>query len=312
MVYVFFLKRKILPELIYAANLFQKKCIAALLSSGVWNSVNYSGYLLMNCVDVLLANLFLGSVEMGILAAAKTLPVIVFTLVGNLYTIWAPKMTQYYAEKAYEQLKHYIIFANKIFAFFTALALAFIVGFGKDFFSLWLPGQNAEKMQILAFLSCASLVFCSGIQACSIVFTVVNKLKINSLLVLLTGVANILIVILFLRLTNWGCYAIVSITSILVVVRNLLYNVPFSARYLGFSWWSFAQCVWISVASFAIATAVFILIRHYCDCSSWLRFILSVATAFTLSSILLGMYLLGIRGIRELFHNSLHLSEKIV
>ena len=65
------------------------------------------------------------------------------------------------------------------------------------------------------------------------IFTVTNRLKILALATLATGVLNTVIVFSFLKMTSLGIFAVVSVSSILAIVRNLLINIPYSAKCVG-------------------------------------------------------------------------------
>ena len=66
--------KKLIPALQFSRSKFSIASVKILLSSGIWNSLSSLSSVLLEGLDLLIADIFIGSVEMGILAIAKMIP----------------------------------------------------------------------------------------------------------------------------------------------------------------------------------------------------------------------------------------------
>ena len=116
-------------------------------------------------------------------------------------------------------------------------------------------------LYLLAAITCAPLVITSGIQCCNIVFTVTNHLRTNSLLVLGTGLLNIICVIAGKKLFDLDFFSVVIFSGAGILLRNLFYTAPRTATLTGFPCFTYfggivksVVCVGVTI----LAGAVFI------------------------------------------------------
>ena len=63
---------KLLPEIKVDYRKFSITAMKEMLSSGIWNSFNQASNILLTSLDLLLANVFLGSVISGTYSVSKT------------------------------------------------------------------------------------------------------------------------------------------------------------------------------------------------------------------------------------------------
>ena len=271
----FFYHKMLLPELKINRKYIEFKPILELISSGIWNTINHAGQLLLNGLDLLITNLFVGAAEMGALALAKTVPNIIGSLAGTLTGVFSPSLTIDYAKGDKEALKANLKQGMKLTGTLLTIPLAILIIFGSEFYSLWVPSQDAKVLQILSILTCFGLVFTSGIQCLYNVFTVVNKMKLNSILILLVGVINAGVVFVLLKTTNLGVYAIAGVSTFICLVRNFVYTVPFAAKYLGLKWNAFFPEVIRSVVSVVILTIVGYFVKSFFVIDSWTMLVLA-------------------------------------
>ena len=157
-----------------------------------------------------------------------------------------------------------------------SIPLVSILAFGEEFFKLWLPEQNAHFLFILSTLSLIAIVIIGPVAVMHNIFTVVNKIKINSLLVVFTGLLNTLLGLMILKYTSWGLIAIVSLTSSLSLIRNLLYTVPYGAIFLRCKWYTFFPIL-IKACTCVIGVSIIgYLFKSIIDIDTWLIFFVSV------------------------------------
>lgn len=268
-VYSLYYKIKLMPELRIKKEDFDMGSLWELVASGIWNTIIKAGQLLLSGVDLLIANLFIGPIEMGMLALAKTLPNVLIQLSGTITAVFAPSLTIYYAKQDMEGLKKELKKGMKITGIILTIPLSILIVFGQEFYKLWVPSQDAQLLQILSILTCFGLIFTSGIQCLFNIFTVVNKLKFYSMLILVSGVVNAIVVFVLLKTTSLGIFAVAGVSSFINLARNMIYVVPFSAKYIKLKWNTFIPEVFFSVISVIISVLIGYGIRRLFFVDSW-------------------------------------------
>ncbi|MDO4924989.1 MAG: lipopolysaccharide biosynthesis protein [Turicibacter sp.] len=283
--------RKLMPTLKVDYHYFEIRYIKELVASGIWNTINKAGHILLSGLDLLIANLFVGPVEMGLLSVAKTIPNTINSLSVNITNVFMPQLTIHYAHNDQKAIQTTMKQAMKISGVLLTIPLVILIVYGEEFYQLWLPSENAYILQILSVLTCFGLVFLSGIQPLFNVFTVTNKVKTNSLLLLLSGGISTLIVFILLKTTNLGVFAIAAVSTFINLVRNIVYTIPFTAKYLNLKWYVFFPEVLTSMISVIILSFVGIFIKQFIIIDSWIILIIICLTT-SIIGLLLNMLII--------------------
>ena len=275
-IYDFYYKNKLISDLIIRKVYFKWSACKEMISSGIWNTVTRLGNILSGNLDLLIVNLYLNATDMGILAVSKMIPNLLNTITGILASVFMPNFLELFAKNKYEEMVEDVKKALKIFSLMLSIPLVSILAFGEEFFKLWLPEQNAHFLFILSTLSLIAIVIIGPVAVMHNIFTVVNKIKINSLLVVFTGLLNTLLGLMILKYTSWGLIAIVSLTSSLSLIRNLLYTVPYGAIFLRCKWYTFFPIL-IKACTCVIGVSIIgYLFKSIIDIDTWLIFFVSV------------------------------------
>ena len=266
--------------------LYSWTAIKELISAGIWNSISSVGQILLTGLDLLICNIFLGGTAMGIIALSKILPTCIEQLSVSIRNAFGAEFVINYAKGDRILMIKNLDYAMKITSILIIIPVICVIVFGKYFFSLWVPLQNSKQLYVLTILAVFGYIFTSSIQVLYNVFGTVNKVKLNSIVVIISGIISILITMLFLQFTNLNIYAIVGVSSFVSLVRNIIFTIPISAVYLGFSWkYFFPRILRITIASLILLVLGFI-IKYILPNGSWLDLIISVLT-FSVLSILL-------------------------
>lgn len=285
-VYNWYYHKKLLPQLIIKRKYFNWIYVKELIFSGMWNTINQTGQILLSGLDLLIANLFVGASSMGALSLAKTVPNIIIGLAGSLTSIFVPTLTIDYAHNDKDSLKKNLKKGMRLTGVLLTIPLAILIIYGSEFYSLWVPSQDAKVLQILSVLTCFGLIFTSGTQCLYNIFTVVNKLKVNSILVLLSGLISSIIVFILMKTTNLGVFAIAGVSSFVNLARNMIYTLPFTAKYIGFRWNTFFPDVLSSVTSVIILVLVGTTIKQFIIVNSWIMLIIAAGITAILGLII--------------------------
>lgn len=274
--------RTLTPELVIVTQkgerIFSWKAIKELITSGIWNTITQVGFLLLQSVDMIISNIFLGAVNMGIVALSYALPNIIKALPNTLNSTFAPEITINYAVGNKKVMYRNITRSMKITSILLTIPLAMLLVYGQNFYSLWVPSQDSHLLYTLSALSLISLYFTTGVQILHNVFTTVNRVKEFSLVFLSSGVISATIAVLFCKYTDYGLYALVTVSAVVNMIRNIVYMVPVTSRYLGFKWYTFMPNILISLASVLMITFFGYCIKTVLpDANSWSWLVLHCA-----------------------------------
>lgn len=243
----YFYKKYLFPDLKAKSINFSWKAIWELFSSGVWNSVSSLGTVLTSSLDLLVANLFVGATAMGLLSVAKTMPTFVSSLISTIAAVFTPSLIIDYSQGDKEGLVKTIRQSSKLISVICSLPLGFLIVYGEEFYSLWQPTQDAQLLHILSVITIFGRVFFTGAEPLFNVFTVVNKVKQNSLVTIANGLISIFVTYVLVQYTSLGVYAIAGVSVVCCFVKNMVFVIPYSAKYLGLKKTAFLNTVFYSV-----------------------------------------------------------------
>ena len=115
------------------------------------------------------------------------------------------------------------------------------------------------------------------------VFTTTNRLKVNSISVLVGGVVNFVVVFLLLKYTDLGLIAVAGVSSVVSIIRNLVITIPYSAKLLQLKWYVFYRDVLQSCVLSALVFMVCFLVKKTLQPIGWLSLVCSIMCAGIIS-----------------------------
>jgi O-antigen/teichoic acid export membrane protein len=180
-------KNKFLPNLFLSLKYFDINSIIEVLKSGFWNVIIRLGQFLLDGFDLFISNWFLGPSLMGLLALSKSIPTTILSLIGFVVYAFIPDFTYLYAQNKINDFKYSIKRSIKILGLIINIPIALLFVYGRDFYKLWLPESDFESIYLLSSISLLTLVISGSLNPIYGVFTVTNRLKINSLAVIISG-----------------------------------------------------------------------------------------------------------------------------
>lgn len=270
---------------------FSFSSIKEIISSGIWNSLSSLGNMLIHGLDLLLAVVFLDATSMGILAVAKTMPLMISSLNEMIANVFTPSFIIDYAKKNTLGIVHTIKQSSKIISVICTVPLGFLFVYGQEFYRLWQPTLNIQLVFILSCITIFGRVFFTGMQPLFNIFTVVNKVKQNSIITVLNGFISCLLTLICLYLfPEWGLYAIAGVSVVCCGVKNLVFVIPYSAKYLGVAKKDFFVTIIPSILCSVILLIEGYIVKKMIPCNSWIWLFISgviyACIGFMLSSII--------------------------
>lgn len=207
-----------------------------LFRSGVWYSIDQLGYIMMVCLDLVIANVMIGAEQSGVLSIAKLVPNLLFSVVSIIVTSFAPQMVMDYAtDEGKKRLLSTLDDSAKISGFFTIIPVAGFLAYGYDFFRIWVPGQDASLLIVLAILTMAGDAISYPIKAFDNLFVAANRVRPSAIASLTCGALNLLSMIVLLKTTSWGLFVVAGTSTVLLIGKDTLFKIPYLSKLLGVS-----------------------------------------------------------------------------
>lgn len=267
------------PELNIVRTNWDFSKVKELIISGSWNVVSKLNEMLAQGLDLVVANLFIGPVAMGFFAISKIVPTFVYQFFGQMGGIFAPSLTQQYAEERTEEMRNGLLQSVRIMGFISTLPAVCLYTFGLEFYQLWMPMQNAQELYILTVLGTFGSIFSMPQEGLWNIFTVTNKIKYTSIFLLISNVVTFSLILIILPWVD-GIFMKLCVFSVVRLVmsfvKNLMFLPLFGAKCLNLSNKTFYPPVIKSFLSFCIAFALSYSLRSVVNVSSWTSLIIAL------------------------------------
>lgn len=255
--------RKLTPDLRFDRHCFDWAAVKEVITTGIWNSITKLSQIFSSGLDLLVTNIFIGATEMGYLSVAKTVPHLITTLNATVANAFSPNMMQLYAQGDMQRLKKATTSAMRFMCLFVTVPTAILITMGEEFFTLWVPGQPAKMINILAVLTVINSCITGPIQPLYQIFTITNKVRQSSTVMIIYGFSSILCTYICLLTTNLGLYAVAGVSLVGSVIVALCFHIPFAAIHIGLPWYTFYPIIVKSIISLAVVSAVGLLVNYF-------------------------------------------------
>lgn len=295
----FIITKKIAPELSINKRYFELKLVKSLLTSGIWNSINQAGSLLLYSSDILLANILYGAALSGQLAVVHTIPNFINGIISVISAVFLPIFTSYFAKKNIEQLVNKVKEAQKLIALIAMVPIAVFMVIGESFFALWLPNSDAVFLQKMSAISCVHLIFVTTVWPISNLNLTLNKLKIPSIIFIGFGMINLIVIVIGSKLFHSNIFIIPITTMILSLIWFGLFIPFYSARILKIGFFTFYKVIIKSVFSFLLIFVTLSFINNYFHVSSWKGLFMSIIVFSIVGYVINYLMLYGLKNIKR-------------
>ena len=219
---------------------------------------------------------------------------------GTIAGVFNPQMTIAYAKEDKKQLLDIIGSADRIMIFLISIPIAFLTVFGKSFFALWVgKTQNPTELYILALLNVGTLFVSASIQVLYHVFLITKKVKLNSVVIVLSGALTVATVFVLLKTTDLGMYAIVGVSTVYGILRNLIFTPLYAARCLKVKWYTFYGDILMGLVSIGAVCLVILPFELLIQIDGWVK-LFAVGIAAGILALLVNFFVVLRKGEREM------------
>jgi len=267
------LTKRLTPELKIDPSKAKRKCAVELAKSGSWMALTSISTVLLRGLDLTVANIFVGDYEMGLLSIARTIPNNVTSVIATIAPIFTPVFIAYYAQDDIAGLTSNVKKTINTMALILFVPISGFIVFSYDFYALWQKSLSSDELMLITMLSTLTVVqayFNSVTSTMAQLSVVVNKLKLPVFVSLGCGIVSIAAEIVLIKCFGLGLYAIVLSTTVVMIVRYVIFNSFYAAWCLKQPMTCFlpaALKTWLSIPFLII---IMILIRTVLPIHSWM------------------------------------------
>ena len=272
--------RLLTPELHVKKKYFDFAKVKELIISGSWNIITKLHEMLGQGLDLVVANLLIGPTAMGIFSISKLVPTFVYSFFSQISQVFAPDLTKLYAENKFEEMKKVIFQSIRIMGFIATIPTVCLYSFGEEFYSLWVPTQNAHQLYILTILGTFASIFSMPLDGLWNIFTITNKIKYTSLFLLFQQASGFILIIIFLPFVDGLFHKLCVFLIIRLVfsfIKNLFFLPVFGAKCLNFGYSIFYPAMMKSVFCFFVSFGICFLLHVLIDADNWFTWIVMIS-----------------------------------
>lgn len=283
-VFYVLLKKKLLPDIKLNFKSFSLKCVIQLARSGVWFLISNISSMLLNGLDVLIANIFISDIAMGRLSVSKTIPNAVGSLLGTLANMFAASFTIFVAQNDYEGLIKEIKFTCKILGLFLTVPFAGVIIYGVEFLTLWLPSEvyntaSINQVYILMILTLINVIINAYMYSIHSLYIALDKVKMYSLIILISSFVSFCVTLVLLKYTSLGVYAVAGTSTAVLFFVNLFLIPMYAEHILGIKYFSILKTILKNYVALGLTCVLFILFKPLFGFDSWLKFLLAAVVS---------------------------------
>lgn len=268
------ISKKLMPTLKIEGKYFDFRLVLQTLKIGVWNSLNQLGDLLLSSSDLIMANILLGESASGNISIIKTLPTLISGVITAINGVFMPRAANYYAQGNKKELVKEIKHSQKLMGTVITPLVVTLIVFTSDFLNLWVPGNDIELLTNLANIDISRMLIVAVVWPVANLNIILDKVKTPSLLVIASGVLNIVSMYALTTYTDIRIYAIVVTTFVLTLLFYGLFIPIYSSKNLEISLWSFLKAEGQMLLSSVVTYYVVKLIHSCFTINTWFSFII--------------------------------------
>lgn len=288
--------KTLFPEFSIGMKYFSFERVLEILKSGIWNTLMRTGQILNNGLDLLITNVMISQYMMGLLGTAQTISTAINTLYETISGVFAPSLTIYYAKGDMKNVVEELKTSMKLTGFFANIPLCFVVGFGYPFYQIWLASSAPEDILMiykLTVVTMIGIIVGGAISPMFNIFTVVNKVKYNSIVVLFQGIIKTLLLLFILKTTTLGIWAVAGLSTIIAVTKNLTFTPMYAAHCLNISKKTFYPTILRYTLVSSVMVSFFLFLGKQLPASNWWFILLDIFICGIIGSLINFYFLFG-------------------
>ena len=150
--------------------------------------------------------------------------------------------------------------------------------------------QESYRIYYLALLNIGTMCVSASIQVLYHVFLITKRVKLNSVVILMSGILTTTTVFVLLETTDLGVYAIVGTSMVYGILRNLVFTPIYAARCLKVKWYSFYGDILLGLISIGAIYLTAMPFRLLIEIDGWLK-LFSIGIAAGIAALIVNFFI---------------------
>ena len=184
-----------------------------------------------------------------------------------------PRIVTRYAEGNHKELVNEVNMAQRIMGVFSTTTVMILILFCREFYELWVPGNDTDLLMRLSVIDILRMMLIGVVWPVSNLNIVMDKIKVPSLLVILSGILNIGGMYVLIRFTKMGIFAIPLTTLVLTILFYGIFIPLYPCRALEFKWNAFLTPIVEMMISAGVIVLIVLPIKGIFRITGWVTFI---------------------------------------
>lgn len=265
----FFYTKKLLPKAVITKKYISCRHIRSIFHSSVWSSINSLGNILLAGMTLMLANMLYGVSASGPYSIVQVIPQFMSGIISMLVGVFFPVIVYRYGEGDISGLVEQVSKAQIIIGVVCCSVLSVYSAFSEEFFTLWIPGENANYLAMLSSLSVLPHFFVSSLWILTVLNVTMNKVMIPAIMNVLCGVLNIVIAIAIKHFTVLGVEALCLVCGLLQIVNVVIFIPLYVCKKLSIRWYSFYPTMLKLLICSFVVYRISLLVKRVMFIQSW-------------------------------------------
>ena len=303
-----FYTRYLLPEISIDIKKFNFGYVKEVLFSGIWNSINSLGNMLLASTSLILVNKFYGANAGGEYSIVQTVPNFINGIISMLTGVFYPMIMIKYAQNDIKGMLGEIKKSQRIVGLFSVSVIGVFIGMSYDFFKLWTPGQDYRHLVLLSTITILPHCIIGCIWSLSNVNIALNKIKVPALYMLGSGILNIILATAVFKIFKPDVFAVPLISSIIQIVLVAIFMPLYSTKQLNIKWYTFYPTIIRGGFACIFAVVLSVAVRSAFALNSWVKLIGIGASVGIVVLIINSLIILDKKSRKSLFNS---LAKKI-
>lgn len=264
----------LLPQIHVKRTNFKWNYVWEIVTSGLWNSLDSLGNILLVSTSLLLANIFYGADQAGQYAIVQTVPNFINGVISMLVGVFYPVIMIRFAENDTVGLLREVTSSQRIVGWLTTSVIGCFIGLSADFFNLWVPGEDTHSLVLLSTITIIPHILIGCVWTLSNLNIVMNKIKIPAIYLLASGLVNMVLTIGGYVLFHPGIWFVPAISSIIQAIWVGVFIPSYSSKVLGISEKIFLSPMMKGIIGSVIGWIVTSVSSNFIHPSGWIQFLL--------------------------------------
>ncbi len=213
--------KKLVSEIEITFSYFSLNTIRNNLSLNWWLMVNQIGALLYHQSALIIAGIFIGTAQAGILAISLTISSQIRVIATLISSVFQTKIMKFIASGEDEQAIKYFMLAIKSLSFITVVISSLYIGGSSWVLKAWL-GDVKEETIVLSVLCTSYLPLVLGLIPSWTFLMAKNDISLLGKVTFINGILNVIVSFILIKNYSLGIYATIIPFIVLLIIQNLI------------------------------------------------------------------------------------------